>query len=81
MYKKLIEKRLKVTRVKDLLTGKFDISREGFKHVKSIAIFSCQSPLNAFSGISVTPSGITTFFTFGYFARIEVSKLPLKSLR
>lgn len=45
--KKLIEKRLKVTRVKDLLTGKFDISREGFKHVKSIAIFSCQSPTSA----------------------------------
>lgn len=44
---KLTEKRLKVARVKDLLTGKFDINREGFRHVKSIAIFSCQSPTSA----------------------------------
>ena len=44
---KLVEKRLKVARVKDILTGNFDINQEGFRHVKSIAIFSCQSPTSA----------------------------------
>lgn len=44
---KLLEKRLKVKHVKDLLMGKFDIDNESFRHLKSVGIFSCQSPTSA----------------------------------
>lgn len=43
----LIEKRLKVKRVEDLLLGNFDINKEGFRHIKSVGIFSSQSPTGA----------------------------------
>jgi hypothetical protein len=42
-----IEKRLKVKRVEDLLLGNFDINKEGFRHIKSVGIFSSQSPTGA----------------------------------
>ena len=43
----LQEKRLKLKRVEDILIGKFDINNEGFRHIKSVGIFSSQSPTNA----------------------------------
>ena len=44
---KLLEKRLKAKHVKNLLLGKFDIGNEAFRHLKSVGIFSCQSPTSA----------------------------------
>lgn len=44
---RFIEKRLKVNNVKRLLKGEFSADKGAFKNVKSVAIFSCQSPTGA----------------------------------
>lgn len=44
---KFIEKKLEPIKIKKLLTGLFDADKGRFKHVNSVAIFSCQNPTKA----------------------------------